>query len=195
MTGTVKVQCGELFYEVAPAKGPPLLLLHAASWASPPGTRSSQLLARTHWLIRYDERGHGRSPETMRTTKTCGIYSRNSHPTLVGLSLGARTALDYALAHPEMVEALVLVSPGMSGMTFGDRLSSSATRGSRGRRSRNGASVVEWFLRAWVDGPKRPPEDVSPAVRERLRRIAMANLPKQAALLTPCSGFIPRGNE
>jgi len=111
----------------------------------------------------------------------CGIYSRNSHPTLVGLSLGARTALDYALAHPEMVEALVLVSPGMSGMTFGDRLSSSATRGSRGRRSRNGASVVEWFLRAWVDGPKRPPEDVSPAVRERLRRIAMANLPKQAA--------------
>jgi len=132
----------------------------------------------------------------MRTTKTCGIYSRNSHPTLVGLSLGARTALDYALAHPEMVEALVLVSPGMSGMTFGDRLSSSATRGSRGAAvARNGASVVEWFLHAWVDGPKRPPEDVSPAVRERLRRIAMANLPKQAALLTPCSGFIPRGNE
>ncbi|MFD9082790.1 alpha/beta fold hydrolase [Streptomyces erythrochromogenes] len=40
--------------------------------------------------------------------------------TLVGHSLGARTAVDAAIAHPESVSALVLASPGVSGRPFAD---------------------------------------------------------------------------
>jgi pimeloyl-ACP methyl ester carboxylesterase len=40
--------------------------------------------------------------------------------TLVGLSLGARTAIDFAFSHPAMVEALVLAAPGASGMEMRD---------------------------------------------------------------------------
>jgi pimeloyl-ACP methyl ester carboxylesterase len=36
--------------------------------------------------------------------------------TLVGLSLSARTAVDFALTHPRTVEALVRATPGVSGM-------------------------------------------------------------------------------
>ena len=35
--------------------------------------------------------------------------------TIVGLSAGAQAAIDFALAYPERVDRLVLVSPGMSG--------------------------------------------------------------------------------
>jgi pimeloyl-ACP methyl ester carboxylesterase len=38
----------------------------------------------------------------------------------VGLSNGARIALDFVLVHPEMVESLVLASPGVGGFTGGD---------------------------------------------------------------------------
>lgn len=40
--------------------------------------------------------------------------------TLIGLSLGARTALDFSLVYPEPVQKLVLVSPSISGYTFLD---------------------------------------------------------------------------
>ncbi|MFF3727887.1 alpha/beta fold hydrolase [Streptomyces erythrochromogenes] len=40
--------------------------------------------------------------------------------TLVGHSLGARNAVDTAMAHPESVSALVLASPGVSGRPFAD---------------------------------------------------------------------------
>src|SRR5262249_15994055 len=36
--------------------------------------------------------------------------------TLLGLSLGAWTAVDFTLQHPEMVEALVLVGAAVSGL-------------------------------------------------------------------------------
>jgi 3-oxoadipate enol-lactonase len=39
---------------------------------------------------------------------------------LVGLPLGARTLIDFALTYPDMVDRLVLVSPDISGMTFRD---------------------------------------------------------------------------
>src|SRR2546422_3862469 len=37
------------------------------------------------------------------------------HASLVGLSLGGRIAIDFALDHPEMVDRLVLAGPGLSG--------------------------------------------------------------------------------
>ncbi len=185
--GTVKVQGGELFYEVA-GEGRPVVLLHPGFLDRTIWDDEFELLARTRRVIRYDARGHGRS------SAPAGDYAHHedlrdllaglgiSRATLVGLSLGARTAIDLALTNPGMVEALVLVSPGMSGMTFEDpAIVERHARLEEAAVARDGPGVVEWFLRAWVDGPKRATDEVPPAIRERLRSIAMANLPKQAA--------------
>jgi pimeloyl-ACP methyl ester carboxylesterase len=90
---------------------------------------------------------------------------------VLGASLGGATALDFALEHPEMVDALVLVAPGLGGYGF-----SAATVAKfdeiEAAFERDGvAAANELELRMWVDGPARTPDQVNPAVRERVRQM------------------------
>lgn len=114
-TGRVTVERGTLYYDVR-GSGPPLVLLHAGGrdltmWDSQAGP-----LARSFRLVRYDARGHGRS------TAPAGPYSTTEdlrllldhlgieRASLVGISMGAGVALDFAATHPERVSKLALVS-------------------------------------------------------------------------------------
>lgn len=114
-TGRVTVEGGTLYYE-SRGSGPPVVLLHGggldlSSWDPQVGPLSG-----TFRVIRYDARGHGRStapagPFSMvedlrRVLDHLGV--RRAH--LVGLSMGAGTAFDFAAQHPERVETLTLVS-------------------------------------------------------------------------------------
>jgi pimeloyl-ACP methyl ester carboxylesterase len=97
---------------------------------------------------------------------------------LVGLSHGARVALDTALAHPDRVAALALASPGISGRAFTDPFllehikEQVAAIGAADGVER----YIEHFLRMWVDGPHREPSAVHPGFRERMRASAEANV-------------------
>jgi 3-oxoadipate enol-lactonase len=80
--------------------------------------------ARTHRVLRYDARGFGRSGSIG------GIYSPRddlralldhlsiARTHLVGLSMGARYAIDFALVYPQRVRSLVLADPAVSGIAF-----------------------------------------------------------------------------
>jgi len=73
-------------------------------------------LARSFRLVRYDARGHGRSTapggpystteDLRRLLRHIGI----ERASLVGISMGAGVALDFAATHPQRVSKLVLVS-------------------------------------------------------------------------------------
>jgi 3-oxoadipate enol-lactonase len=79
------------------------------------------LAAAGYHVIRYDMRGYGRSPEAtephslvadaLLVLDTVGVDSAH----FVGLSQGAATSVDTALAHPDRVRSLTLVAPGLSG--------------------------------------------------------------------------------
>lgn len=83
-------------------------------------------LSRLARVIAYDLRGHGRSIAAMEPYSAVddlaalmdelGVGSAH----LIGLSNGARIALDFALSHPSRARSLVLASPGVSGYTGGD---------------------------------------------------------------------------
>ncbi|WEH33608.1 alpha/beta hydrolase [Streptomyces sp. AM 4-1-1] len=106
--------------------GPPVLLLHglaghAGEWASLAGMLTSH-----HRVLAYDARGHGaatRCPVDLsraahvRDAKTVmdQLVGEETPLTLVGQSLGGLTALLTAAAHPDRVEALVLVEAGPDG--------------------------------------------------------------------------------
>lgn len=72
-------------------------------------------------VVRYDRRGYGQSPaatapfaaidDVAAVMKAAGI----EHATLVGSSAGGGVAIDFALAHPEAVDGLVLAGPWVSG--------------------------------------------------------------------------------
>jgi 3-oxoadipate enol-lactonase len=82
------------------------------------------LAAAGYHVIRYDMRGHGRSPaatephslvaDALAVLDTAtGRDGGRAH--FVGLSQGAATSVDAALAHPERVASLTLAAPGLSG--------------------------------------------------------------------------------
>lgn len=182
--GIVPVDDGELFYETA-GSGPAVVLLHGGmldqhmwdeqfAWLVNSGLRA----------IRYDFRGHGLSSTVVgdyaNHDDLCALLDALGVPgaVLVGLSHGARVALDTAIAHPDRVTALALASPGISGRAFTDPFllehikAQVAAIGTPDGAER----YVEHFLRMWVDGPHREPSAVHPGFRERMRASAEANV-------------------
>jgi 3-oxoadipate enol-lactonase len=78
-------------------------------------------LAGRHRVIRYDVRGFGRSPRpsvpySLLDDLTAVLdHFGLERVSLVGCSLGGGTALTFALAHPDRVNAMVLLCPGVIG--------------------------------------------------------------------------------
>lgn len=116
---TARLNGIEMHYEVR-GSGAPLFLLHGFTGSSGDWVHLFDMdeLARRYRLIVPDARGHGRStnPAGELTHRQCaqdviglatelGIHRFRA----VGLSLGGNTLLHVATAHPDMVEAMVLI--------------------------------------------------------------------------------------
>lgn len=112
---------GRIYAEVSGA-GDPVLLLHAGVadrrvW----DPVVPALAAAGYRTIRYDMRGYGRSApavaehslvrDALAVLDAAGVAAAH----FVGLSQGAATGVDTALAHPDRVLTLTLVAPGLTG--------------------------------------------------------------------------------
>jgi pimeloyl-ACP methyl ester carboxylesterase len=116
---------GRLYYEEC-GSGPNLVLLHDGLLHSVVWDDVwSPLCARYH-VLRYDRRGYGRSDAAKAPFSPEGdLLALMQHvhmdrATLVGSSSGTALALDFAIAHPAQVEALVLIGPVVHGMRSSD---------------------------------------------------------------------------
>jgi pimeloyl-ACP methyl ester carboxylesterase len=103
-------------------EGPPVVLLHGLSATRRYVVMGSRTLERSgHRVIAYDARGHGRSapaPERAygyeHLSEDLGrVLDAAGAPRalLAGASMGAHTAVRFALQHPDRVAALALVTP------------------------------------------------------------------------------------
>jgi pimeloyl-ACP methyl ester carboxylesterase len=90
---------------------------------------------------------------------------------LVGASLGGRVALEVAVAHPQVVDALVVADAALPGFAWSDQVRASWEEEDAALERGDLDAAVEVDLRMWVDGPRRPPTTVDPAVREHVRRM------------------------
>ena len=95
------------------------------------------------------------------------------HAYQMGASIGGGLVIDFALEHPEMVDALIPVVSGLSG---GPEPTEEELRQYQeiervidaAREAGNLDLIDEITTRLWVDGPTRMPEQVDPAVRARV---------------------------
>ena len=109
-----------LFYE-AKGTGPPVILIHGGQLDCRMWDDQFAALSQHFRVIRYDVRGYGGSfqPDMLYSDAQdlAGLldYLEVNKVHIVGLSLGGRIALDFAVAHPARVSSLTLAGPGLSG--------------------------------------------------------------------------------
>ena len=118
--GFAPVNGTRLFYEVK-GTGPAIVLIHGGQLDCRMWDDQFSVFSRQFRIIRYDVRGYGGSfrPESLYSDAedlaALLDYLKVDTVHVVGLSLGGRIAIDFALAHPTRVGSLTLAGPGLSG--------------------------------------------------------------------------------
>jgi len=178
-TGFAEFGQSRLYYEVAGAGEPTLILLHGGMLDCTMWDEQFELLARSHRVVRYDASAHGRSilpPEAYWDHADLRVLMDHlgiDRAILVGLSMGGRVAIDMALEEPSRVQGVVAISSGLGGYRFGSNFHLNNRKMMIAAwKSGDFDAVVEAFQREWTDGPFRAPDEVDPKVRERVRMMA-----------------------
>jgi 3-oxoadipate enol-lactonase len=162
-----------IYAEVA-GEGPEIVLLHEGICDSRMWDPQWERYTPSHRVLRFDFRGYGRSPlepgpyASARDAIELLDHHGFDRAALVGVSLGGRVALEVALAAPERVTALVLVGSGLPGHDWSEEMRATWEREEAALRAGDLDGAVEVSLQAWVDGPRRRPEDVDAEVRKRV---------------------------
>jgi pimeloyl-ACP methyl ester carboxylesterase len=179
-TGQAPVNGTVIQYETAGA-GQPLVFVHAGiadrrMWNGQMGP-----FAEHFQVVRYDMRGFGQTPVV------AGSYAHyeDLHGLLahlgieqaivVGCSKGGAVALDFALAYPKKVKALVLVAAAIHGLRIEAEPLPQEAALDAAEEAGDLALVSEIEVQIWIDGGRAPAE-VDPAVRDLVREMNLIAL-------------------
>ncbi|HKB40538.1 MAG TPA: alpha/beta hydrolase [Gemmataceae bacterium] len=165
---------GAVFCEVA-GHGPPLVLthdgiLHRESWDA-----QFESLSESYRVVRWDRRGYGRSDEPHAPFASdedlAQVIASLTDPPgiLMGCSVGALLSLQCTLTHPELVAALVLVGPIVSGLDFTEHFIS------RGGHRPDGVLTTAEEIDYWSSADPWFIAQPNIKARDRLRALLTAN--------------------
>jgi 3-oxoadipate enol-lactonase len=160
-------------YAEEDGSGEPVLLLHAGVTDRRVWDLAVPVLVRAGYrAVRYDGRGYGRSARPTEpyslVADALAVLDGLDLPAAhwVGLSGGAATAVDAALASPERVRTLTLVAPGVSGFTWPSLPAFARLRAAY--QAGDAALVGEETLRVWgplsFDEHDRPVDELAARV-------------------------------
>lgn len=182
-TSRVEVAHADLHVEQA-GSGKAISMLHGFLVDSAQWDHEFSAQAASHHVLRYDARGFGCSTiepgayahheDLAAVLDACGIV----RTALLGCSGGAATALDFALAYPARVDAMVFVGAGYWGQFASTTPAARAFLQALG--SYDAAGLIDSSLRAFTDGPRRRLEDVDADVRRRTRGMTVHNFQRES---------------
>jgi len=158
--------------------GPPVLMLHASvsdsrSWsplaeALGPGVRAIAVDRRGFGLTAYAPEPHSDVDDTVAVVDALGVGAA----AVVGASRGGLLALDLALAHPDRVSSLVLISPGVRGAPVlvpdSPALEALDLAIQAAEEAGDLDEVNRLEAQVWLDGPHAPAGRVTGPVRDLL---------------------------
>lgn len=114
------IASGEPYVEERGA-GEPILFIHGLGSSTRDWTPQLDFFSRTHRVLAYDVRGHGRSPAASRQFDMRELAAdaarllekRNAHPAhVVGLSMGGTIAFQLLADRPDLVRSAVITNSG-----------------------------------------------------------------------------------
>jgi pimeloyl-ACP methyl ester carboxylesterase len=165
------IKGAKLYYEIT-GQGFPLVLVHSRWMHSGLWDEQVKAFAPHYRVIGYDVRGFGKSDmELIPLSDVEDLRQLFDHldikqAYLVGLSMGAEIAMNFALAYPERVQALVASGAGLDEYKWDDSFWLEWNRFSDAIKTDNYALAIDQVVKMWVDGPIRPAND---SIRARTR--------------------------
>jgi pimeloyl-ACP methyl ester carboxylesterase len=174
-SGLAEVNNTKIFYEMK-GTGDPLILIHSGGFDCRIWDYQFEFFSEYN-VIRYDVRGYGKSQAPTRPySEQEDLYQllkffKIRKANVLGLSLGGRIAIDFAIIHPEMVKTLIAVSPGLSGYPYSMQDMMETMKIVYSIEKDDGAPAGEMWLRC----PYNAPAMDDPNVGEKLRPIAIEN--------------------
>jgi 3-oxoadipate enol-lactonase len=123
-TGFIEVDGSKLYYEEGGQGRQTVVLIHDGVVNSAVWNETWPQFCQHFHTVRYDRRGFGKSAAATSWYSEIDDLAAVLHylhivrVSLVGSSHGGQLAIDFALAHPEVVQELVLIGPVLSGMPY-----------------------------------------------------------------------------
>ena len=177
-TGMAEINNAQLYYEVK-GEGHPLLLLHAGVADSGMWDDQFDVFSEKYRVVRFDYRGFGRSDmpagsfSNIEDVRALLDFLEIDASYIVAISFGGLIALDFTLAYPERVDALILGAPSVSGDMPSERIRGFWEAEEAAFDRGDLVEATELNVRFWVDGPHREAEEVDSAVRQKVYDMQM----------------------
>jgi pimeloyl-ACP methyl ester carboxylesterase len=177
----VEINGTRLHYDVR-GTGDPLVLIHSGISDLRLWDEQMDAFVASHHVIRYDVRGYGKTPHPPGS----GTFSHRddlnalldyldvNQTAVLGCSIGGAIAIDFTLAYPERVTALIPVASAVSG--YDPEETDVAAKEERERlftevdaayKKGDFQRAAHLLARVWMNGPKRSPDQIDPEVRAR----------------------------
>jgi 3-oxoadipate enol-lactonase len=169
----VDVNGARLYYETAgPASAETIVLVHQFTLDARMWDDQMSEFARRYRVIRYDARGFGRSSPIrgayLPRDDLRGLLDalKVTRVHVVGVAMGARYAIDFALAYPDRVRTLVVADPSVSGLGFTGPFVSEYAQAAAAARAGNIGDAKQRWLSSSLFGATREKPDVMKRVQE-----------------------------
>ena len=173
-TGFVNVNNANIYYETA-GHGTPFVMIHAGVADNRQWNNEFNFFAEGHQVVRYDMRGYGKSePVEGEFSHLSDLVSLldaleiRQPVVLMGCSMGGGMAMDFTLAHPSRVKALIMVGSGPSGLQLDVPTLPKFAEVEKAFEAGDLDQVAELETQIWFDGSGRSPGQVN----QEMRRLA-----------------------
>lgn len=187
-SGFVKIGDASLYYEIA-GEGQPTVLIHAGVADSRQWNHEFDWFAQDFRVLRYDLRGYGKSSpvngEFSHMGDLIAVLDQSGFDqplVLMGCSMGGALAMDFTLAQPSRVKALVMVGSGPSGLSLDVPDHPKEAEAAEAHKAGNLDLVAELEAQIWFDGMGRTPRQVDQNMRKlalEMNRLALSHAAKQ----------------
>lgn len=180
-SGFADVNGARLYYEIT-GQGHPLILTHEGIADCRMYDDQFAVFAQRYQTIRYDLRGFGQSSvptgpfsfseDLYGLLRALGV--ERAH--VLGMSMGGGASIDLALAHPEVVSALVLAGSALGGYEHPEAANDPITQEfEAAARAGDVQRLADLAVDVWVVGQGRTADQVNPTIRQRIRDMTLHN--------------------
>lgn len=181
-TGFADINGAKIYYEVA-GEGQPFLMVHAGIANKAMWDDQFDFFAQKYKVVRYDMRGYGQSPpvaddyQRHEDIRALLDFLKIDRAYLMGCSMGGGACMNFVLDYPDRAGALIMVGSAPGGFGYEDwspspldeAIEAAAEAGDLERAN-------ELEVQNFIDGRGRTPDQVSPALRQKVYDMNMIAL-------------------